>query len=475
MAPTTASRLVVNQRWVLFDVALAIGLMVATLEQRGEQGVDGWWLLLAAPLLIGMMIRRRWPLLAFAVVGVAATVRHLDPTVELDLIDLAVPLTLYTLATHGRSRRTTAIAFGSALIVVSLLSLFQVIFVSNADGTSADTSTATDTSSSFKEFGKLPEGWIVDPNTTGPGKPGAVAEPPPTLSDQLSKAFGQGLGVMLALGLAFAVGDGVRSRRAHLLSVEQRAADLEREQHQRVALATAAERARITRELHDVVAHGLSVIVVQAQGAAAALERRPDRAAEALQNVITTGRDSLAEMRRLLDLVRRDPTDDPDLAPRVGVDSLPDLIDRVRAAGTPVSFTIDGAPVPLPASMDLSAYRIAQEALTNTIKHAGSGARAALRLDFQSDGLVIEASDDGVGGAVPPDGDGTGLRGIAERVGMLDGELSAGPEPSGGFRVWARLPLVTTTVRSAMERPGDDPRGSGRRSGAGPYRVSHDP
>ena len=443
----TSSRLLVNQRWVLFDVALAIGLMVATLEQRGERGVNGWWLLLAAPLLIGMMIRRRWPLLAFAVVGVAATVRHLDPTVELDLIDLAVPLTLYTLATHGRSRRTTAIAFGSALIVVSLLSLFQVIFVSNADGTSADTSTATDTSSSFKEFGKLPEGWIVDPNTTGPGKPGAVAEPPPTLRDQLSKAFGQGLGVMLALGLAFAVGDGVRSRRAHLLSVEQRAADLEREQHQRVALATAAERARITRELHDVVAHGLSVIVVQAQGAAAALERRPDRAAEALQNVITTGRDSLAEMRRLLDLVRRDPTDDPDLAPRVGVDSLPDLIDRVRAAGTPVTFTIDGAPVPLPASMDLSAYRIAQEALTNTIKHAGSGARAALRLDFQSDGLVIEASDDGVGGAVPPDGDGTGLRGIAERVGMLGGELSAGPAPSGGFRVWARLPLVPTTVQ----------------------------
>ncbi len=153
----TARRLIVDQRWVLFDVALALGLLIATLEQRGERGVDGWWLVLAAPLLIGMMIRRRWPLLAFAVVGVGATVRHLDPAVELDLIDLAVPLALYTLATGVRSRRTTAIAFGSALIVITLLSLFQVIFVANVDGTSADNDTATDTSS-FKEFGKLPEG-----------------------------------------------------------------------------------------------------------------------------------------------------------------------------------------------------------------------------------------------------------------------------------------------------------------------------
>ncbi len=380
--------------------------------------------------------------LAFAVVGVAATVRHLDPTVELDLIDLAVPLTLYTLATHGRSRRTTAIALASALIGVSLISLSYVLTAANAGGTSPDTGTVTDDSGSFKKFGQLTDKtWTADPEAMPREKPGASAESPPSLGDLLSEAVGQGLGVMLVLGIAVAVGDSVRSRRAHLRSVEQRAADLEREQHQRVALATAAERARITRELHDVVAHGLSVIVVQAQGAAAALERRPDRTAEALRNVITTGRDSLTEMRRLLDLVRRDPTDDPDLVPRLGVGSLPDLIDRVRNAGTPVSFAIDGEPVPLPASLDLSAYRIVQEALTNTIKHAGPGASAALRLEFQSDALVIEASDDGVGGTVPLDGDGTGLRGIAERVAMLDGELSIGPRPSGGFRIWARLPL----------------------------------
>jgi signal transduction histidine kinase len=184
-----------------------------------------------------------------------------------------------------------------------------------------------------------------------------------------------------------------------------------------------------------------SVIVVQAQGGAAALGRHPDRTAEALQNVIATGRESLAEMRRLLDLVRRDPAVDPELTPQLGVGSLPELVDRVRAAGTPVSFAVEGEPVALPTSVELSAYRIAQEALTNTIKHAGAGARAAIRLGFQPNWLEIEVSDDGVGGSVSPGGDGTGLRGIAERIDILGGQLTVGPRESGGFRVCAYLPL----------------------------------
>jgi len=345
-------------------------------------------------------------------------------------------------------------SLGAALVCVGLLSLLHVMVGSavtaetGADkGTTVDPGTTTDLRT-VKDAGKFADpGRFADPSTDPEAilraKPGAGTntEPPTSVSDLLTAAVGQGLGVMLIMGLAFAVADGVRSRRAHLYSVEQRAADLEREQQQRVALATAAERARITRELHDVVAHGLSVIVVQAQGGAAALGRHPDRTAEALQNVITTGRDSLAEMRRLLDLVRRDPTEDSQLVPPLGVGSLPELVDRVRAAGTPVTFAVEGQPVPVPASVDLSAYRIAQEALTNTIKHAGAGARAAVRLGFHPDRLEIEVSDDGVGGPVPPDGDGTGLRGIAERIGMLGGELTAGPGDSGGFRVWALLPL----------------------------------
>jgi signal transduction histidine kinase len=412
--------------------------VIATLEQHG-QGVDGWWWILAAPLVIGLLIRRRWPLLAFVLASIGATAHHVDPNVGFELLDLAVPLTLYTLASRSRSRRTGAVALGSALVCVGLVSLFHVMIESNARP--PVDAAVSENPGVYKDPAKY-----ADPGTIALGKPKASPEPPPTMGDLVSAAAGQGLGVMLALGLAVAVGDSVRSRRAHLRSVEQRAADLEREQRQRVALATAAERARITRELHDVVAHSLSVIVVQAQGAAAALERRPDRTAEALQNVISTGRDSLAEMRRLLDLVRRDPTEDPELAPRLGVGSLPELVDRVRAAGTPVSFAIDGEPVPLPAGVDLSAYRIAQEALTNTIKHAGAGATASLRLDFQADGLVIEVSDDGVGGPVPPDGAGTGLRGIAERIAMLGGESAVGPTPLAGFRVWARLPLTPASA-----------------------------
>jgi signal transduction histidine kinase len=246
------------------------------------------------------------------------------------------------------------------------------------------------------------------------------------------------------LALAFAIGDGVRSRRAHLRTAEQRAADLEREQHQRVALAAAAERTRITRELHDVVAHGVSVMVVQAQGAAAALQRHPERTAVALQNVIATGRASLAEMRRLLGVVRSDPADDPDRAPLPGVGALPALVDQVRATGTRVTLHIDGEPVPLPASVDLTAYRIVQEALTNTLKHAGPGAEAVVRLGFAADALAVEVTDDGVGG-VPgdrvPDAGGNGLRGIAERVGILGGELTIGRGDGGGFRVRVRLPV----------------------------------
>jgi signal transduction histidine kinase len=253
----------------------------------------------------------------------------------------------------------------------------------------------------------------------------------------LLDAFGAEFGALLLVVVAFALGDAVRSRRAYLRTVEQRAADLEREQQQRVALATAAERNRITRELHDVVAHGLSVIVMLAQGGAAVLRKHPDQTEEALEQVIATGRTSLADMRYLLGLVGADAR----LDPQPGVGSLPALVERVRAAGTAVSVTIEGDPARLPASADLTAYRIVQEALTNTIKHAGPGAQAGVRLTFHPDRLEVEVSDDGTGAQVPAGSAGSGLRGIAERLDVLGGELAVGPVPAGGFRVWALLPL----------------------------------
>jgi signal transduction histidine kinase len=207
-------------------------------------------------------------------------------------------------------------------------------------------------------------------------------------------------------------------------------------------LAATAERARITRELHDVVAHGLSVIVVQAQGAAAALQRHPERTATALATVIDTGRASLAEMRRLLGIVRRDVDHNPALAPQPGLGALPALVDQVRAAGTPVALHVDGQPVPLSAGVDLSAFRIVQEALTNTLKHAGADTSVTVRVAFHPTELEIDVTDNGTGPAQEwPPADGNGLHGIAERVDILGGSVVTGPGLDHGFRVHALLPI----------------------------------
>jgi signal transduction histidine kinase len=435
--------------WGLLDAGLAVVLTIGTVEGYQDGGPDGWWWFFAVPMIGAVLIRRRWPRFAFALAGLGATGHHLLPQLVLEPLDLAVPLTLYTLASSARTRRTAAIAVAAAVAGVGLVSLLHVVVstrnIAHSPSDSGTAAPVVKVPDKFADPGRFADS-SGDPDVVTSKPTTVTTEPAASVGDLVGAAVGQGLGVMLILGLAAAIGDGVRSRRQHLRAVEQRAVDLEREQQQRVELARAAERARITRELHDVVAHGLSVIVVQAQGAAAALDRHPDRTAEALQNVITTGRDSLAEMRRLLELVRRDPAADADLAPQLGVDSLPDLVDRVRAAGTPVTFTLDGQPSPLPSTVDLSVYRIVQEALTNTIKHAGAGAAAQLAIRFGPDHLEIDVRDDGIGGPIAPDIEGAGLRGIAERVGMLHGELSAGPGSSGGFRVWARLPLDPTGV-----------------------------
>lgn len=192
-----------------------------------------------------------------------------------------------------------------------------------------------------------------------------------------------------------------------------------------------------------MVAHSLTVIVAQAQAAVAAQRRHPDRTTQAMREVITVGRSSLAEMRRLLGAFRSNMDDKDRLAPASGVGALPALVDRVRAAGTRVRLDIDGEPAPLPAAVDLSAYRIVQEALTNTLKHGGTGASATVRLTFHPDRLDIEVADDGGGRSVDAPEHGTGLRGIAERVNLLGGELAVGPAPDTGFVVSARLPVQT--------------------------------
>jgi len=245
--------------------------------------------------------------------------------------------------------------------------------------------------------------------------------------------------------LAWVLGDSMRSRRAYYASLEDRAARLERERDAQAQIAAAAERARIARELHDVVAHNVSVMVVQADGASYALGADPDRAREALAAISATGRQALAEMRRLLGVLRREEGGPSELAPQPGIGELGELLDQARSAGLPVSFTVEGEPRPVPSGAALAAYRIVQESLTNTRKHAGPVASASVLLRYSPDALVLAISDDGrgdPGGSAVPGSPGHGLTGIRERVAVYGGSVTAGPRPGGGFAVVATLPLT---------------------------------
>jgi signal transduction histidine kinase len=232
-----------------------------------------------------------------------------------------------------------------------------------------------------------------------------------------------------------------RSRRLQVADLEERALQLERERDAQARAAAASERARIARELHDVVAHNVSVMVVQADGGSFALDQDPEAARRAFGTISATGREALAEMRRLLGVLREG--DRSAYAPQPGVAQLGELVDQVRAAGLPVELTVDGPPRELPKSLELVVYRVIQESLTNTLKHGGPGVTARARLHY-GDG-VVEAvvSDDGRGAGTVSDGMGHGLIGLRERVGMFGGDVVAGPRPGGGFEVAARVPMDT--------------------------------
>lgn len=249
--------------------------------------------------------------------------------------------------------------------------------------------------------------------------------------------------------LAWVIGDSLRTRRAYYLQLEERAARLQREREAQSKAAVAAERARIARELHDVVAHNVSVMVVQADGAAYVLDASPEQAKQALATISSTGRQALAEMRRLLGLLRAGDDSGGEYVPQPGVDQLSELVEQVRGAGLPVRFEVTGEARPLSSGVELTAYRIVQEALTNTRKHGGIDATATVQLAFADAELDLLIEDDGRGAQHElyedggRDGLGQGLIGMRERIGMIGGTLEAGPRPGGGFRISAVLPLKT--------------------------------
>jgi signal transduction histidine kinase len=209
----------------------------------------------------------------------------------------------------------------------------------------------------------------------------------------------------------------------------------EREREERSQRAVLAERARIARELHDVISHNVSVMVVQAAAAHDVFDTHPERARDALSAVEETGRRALGELRKLLDVSGTG----EGTAPQPGLARVPELAAQVRGAGLEVGFTVEGTPREMPEALDLSAYRIVQEALTNTLKHAHAS-RADVRVRYGADTLEVEVSDNGVGPTIPA-GDGRGLIGMRERVALFGGELLAGATSAGGFLVRARMPL----------------------------------
>lgn len=208
---------------------------------------------------------------------------------------------------------------------------------------------------------------------------------------------------------------------------------------ERARLAVAEERARIARELHDILAHSVSVMVVQAEAAEEMLDRNlPERAREPLSKIQETGRGALADMRRMLGILRRHDAQ-PALVPQPGIANLELLLAKVRESGLPVELVVEGEPSTLPPGIDLSAFRIVQEALTNSLKYAGP-ARARVVVRYAPEALELEVSDDGAGSANGAHG-GHGLVGMRERVALFGGELHAGPAPDRGYVVRARLPL----------------------------------
>jgi len=394
---------------------------------RMSEGKLPFVLLFLAVVFTPVALRRRAPTTAFGALVIAGVLLSGMPPVIPGVIFLAAAFVLYTVTVEGR-KRTGAAALGLILVVLVILAA---------------------------------AGGGARPRGEAPG----VLVP-----------------VALANVIAWMTGYSVRQRRLYAVTLQQQAA----------SSAVAEERLRIARELHDVVAHSMSVIAVQAGYGQYVIEASPEGAKEALGAIQATSRDALEEMRRMLGVLRQQDVSpiparigtspgrpgeggaqarDGDgaqagrapLTPAPGLAGLDKLIERTSGAGVGVTLNVSGHPRPAPAGVDLSAYRIVQEALTNVVRHAGTGARCVVSLAYTDADLVIRVTDDGglpvtlTSISVAGPGTGHGIIGMRERVHLCGGTFGAGPLPDGGFQVMAALPLPATDLRTAGRPAGADP------------------
>jgi signal transduction histidine kinase len=245
---------------------------------------------------------------------------------------------------------------------------------------------------------------------------------------------------LILLGVVWGLGRVVGARYSSARAIERRAAERDRRAEAEARAAVAAERERIARELHDAVSHSLALIAMQAGGAQAILRREPGRAEQSLHSIERAAREGLTEMRRLLGLMGTDSAQG-DLSPQGGIDQVGAIVERARDAGLEVELRVEGEPRALPPGIDLSAYRIVQEALTNAVKHAGR-CHAAVSVRWRPGAVELEITNDGASGSSDlRRSAGRGLIGMRERAALVGGELEVGPTEDGTFRVWSRLPL----------------------------------
>jgi signal transduction histidine kinase len=381
------------------DAALAAGVLVCMVAgsfvvPRGANGVT-WGVRTPDPLSLVLMVlgaaalvfRRRAPRTVLAVTGTLSVVESVtgDPRAP---VAMSAVVALFTVA--ATTDRTTTVRVG--LLTMTVLTAAAVL------------------------GGTLP--WYAQEN----------------------------LGVLAWTGIGATAGDAVRSRRAVVRAIRERAERAERTREEEARRRVAEERLRIARDLHDVVAHHIALVNVQAGVAAHVMDKRPDQAKEALAHVREASRSALNELRATVGLLRQtgDPAAPTEPAPGLGL--LEELSDTFRSAGLPVEVARADHGTRLPAAVDLAAYRIVQEALTNVRKHAGTGARAEVSVVRVGADIEVTVLDDGAGEAAAPEaGGGHGLLGMRERVTALGGTLTTGPRYGGGFRVHAILPVDTHT------------------------------
>jgi signal transduction histidine kinase len=384
---------------LLFDLAVTGAALVACLPSLSGSAGLAEAAMFGLPMAVATLFRRRRPLTVMAVVSGLAFLQVVTDSPVPAAYDVSVLIAMYAVVKYGTH-------LWQALLAGAVCALGALILVA--------------------QHGLDPSDLTV---------------------------FTMSVGVCALTWLAAYV---LRTRRLYVESLEERAATAERERDHLTQLAAADERAAIARELHDVVAHSLAVMIVQADGATYAIDNAPDQARGAMGTIAATGRDALEDMRRIVGVLRgtASTADETGERRRISVDQIGGLVERARSAGMAVELHTDGEPTGLSPAEELTIFRLVQEALTNGLRHAGQGAQVSVSLTFRPRAVTVDVVDDGagqlvaVGGdgfadtppALPPSG-GHGVIGMRERVAVHGGEFNAGPRLGGGWRVYAVVPV----------------------------------